>query len=271
MLYYEFRKIFNWKNVTVLLVLFLLSAGCFFIQMWGVKNGGDTAPAQMIYGEIKGMTVEEAGEYLRERTELIQDTLGREQEMETGYRKGKINADDYLQYRDLYHECYARQEITEHIYERWQETKQNGWQMVFDSYYNQLFDPGRIPWGFLLTIFFIGVFPVIREPGQLLRVLQVSRQGSAGLWRAKLRTVGILCALAAVLYTGAEYLIAAHFYPFYQLSAPVQSISVLSGMGIPVSIRTWFWVWAVCRIVSGVLAGEILFGIQYKLVQRILA
>ena len=259
----ECKKIFSGKKISILLLVFLFSCFLFFLQLKGVQNGGDTPVTQEIYQIIQGKTMSEAGEVLREEKERVETILGREYEMEEAYRKGEIEADEYIEYRDLYHECNVKREVVISVYERYLQMEKQGGEMVFDLYYNKLFDFKRISIGLLLSIILTSIFLVNCESKQLFSVLSATLIGNKGIRKVKLQVMGSVSAGIAILFTMMEYAIYMWFLPFSQLGMPVQSISVLCRIPFSITIGEWMLIYGLMRIVGSVLLGVVLFYIQY--------
>lgn len=263
MFWFECKKIFSIRKICIFLIIFLFSLAVFFLRLKGVQNGGDTSATQELYQWIQGMPMDEAGEILREEKERVENVLDREYEMEEAYSKGELSADEYVEYRDLYHECNAKRDVVTAVYERYLQIEAQGGEMVFDLYYNQLFDFKRIPFGMLLSIALMSMFLVSCESKQLFPVLRATLTGENGIRNAKLKALGSVSAGIALLFTIMEYVTYMYFLPFSQLEMPVQSILVLSQIPFSVTIGAWMFLYGLMRIVEGVLLGVVLFCVQY--------
>lgn len=255
---FECKKIFSVKKISIFLIIFLFSFFSFFLRLKGVQNGGDTVVTQELYQIIQGKTMNEAGEVLREEKERVENVLDREYEMEQAYRKGEIKPDEYIEYRDLYHECNVKKDVVISVYEHYLQMEKQGGEMVFDLYYNQLLDLERISFGLVFSIVLLSIFLVNCESKQLLPVLNATLIGNKGIKKVKLRVLGSISAGIAILYTLMEYAIYMWFLPFSQLGMPVQSISVLCRIPFPITIGEWLLFYGLMRIVGSVLLGLIL-------------
>ena len=80
---------------------------------------------------------------LRDRNKIFYSSALVEQE----YKEGKIEIDEYMRYRDDYHYMKNRSEAIDVVYERYQTNRKQGAWMIFDRYYEQLFQPERNQWG----------------------------------------------------------------------------------------------------------------------------
>lgn len=260
---FECKKIFSVKKISILLIIFLFSLFSFFLRLKGVQNGGDTIVTQELYQIIQGKTMNEAGEILREEKERVENVLDREYEMEKAYRKGEIKPDEYIEYRDLYHECNVKKDVVISVYEHYLQMEKQGGEMVFDLYYNQLLDLKRISFGLVFSIVLLSIFLLNCESKQLLPVLNATLIGNKGIKKVKLRVLGSISAGIAILFTLMEYVIYMCFLPFLQLGMPVQSISVLCRIPFPITIGEWLLFYGLMRTVGSVLLGLILFYIQY--------
>lgn len=257
MFWFECKKILSAKKISIFLIVFLCASVSFFLQLKGVQNGGDTRVTQELYQMIQGKTVEEAGEILREEKERVESILGREYEMDEAYRKGEITPDEYIEYRDLYHECNVKKDVVISVYEHYLLMEQQGGEMVFDLYYNKLFNFKRVPIGLLLSVVLLSIFLVNCESKQLLPVLNATLTGNKGIKKVKLQVQGSISAGIAILFTMMEYVIYMWFLPFSQLGMPVQSISVLCRIPFPVTIGGWLFIYGLMKVVGSVLAGTI--------------
>lgn len=263
MIYYECKKIFSMKNSIFLCLTILLSSVIFWVQMAGIKNGDNTKKLEQVYDIIRNQSLDEAERYLEGEKTRIQDTLAREQEMAEKYRKGELDADSYLQYRNQFHECEADEEVTAIVYERVQKEKDTSGRMVLDLYYNRLFEPGRIPWGLYLCVTVFAVFSVTCEKRQLLSALEATAYGKRGLWQGKGIAVLLFCLAAGGVESCMEFAIYRYFYPFCDLSAPVQSIQNLSEIRIPVSIAGWMVIHVGRNLLASMMTGMCVFGGGY--------
>lgn len=259
MLGFECKKIWNRKKAGVLLLLFVFSLVVFLVQLKGVENGSHTSISRELYQEIREKDMEETGAYLEAEKELVEHTLERKTEMEEAYRKGEVSADEYIEYRDLYHMCNVKGDVVFFLYDRFLLARENNWQMVFDPYYNKLLDMKRISWGLLLSVILIGIFPVACEPKRLRAVIKASPAGKKTLWKTKLQVVAIFSGMVTFLQITMEYLLYIRFCPIEQLSAPAQSIACLSGISLSITIGGWMILWAMLRLLAGVCLGCAVF------------
>ena len=259
MFWFECKKIFSTKKIGIFLMIFLFSLLAFFLRLKGVQNGEDTIITQELYQTIQGKTMNEAGEILRKEKERVENVLEKEYEMEKAYQKGEIKPDEYIEYRDLYHECNVKIDVVVSVYEHYLQMKKQGSEMVFDLYYNQLFDLKRISFGLVLSIVLLSIFLVNCESEQLLSVLNTTLIGNKGIKKVKLWVLISISAGIAILFTLMEYAIYMWFLPFLQLGMPVQSISVLCRIPFPITIGEWLIIYGIMRIVGSVLLGLIIF------------
>lgn len=239
MIRYEIKKIVNIKMLLCLLLVNILFCALFWMQSKGVEKAKNTKIMQSIYEEVGGKLTSANAEKVEAMKEKKDDILKNEGIIEKEYNEGKIGIDDYMKYRDEYHYMFSRSEVIEIIYEKYLVNKQNGSWMLFDGYYNQLFQPERNQWGLILSIFLLMVLLSCCEPVEFACVINITKKGKRGIWIEKLRTSVVLAVVMTILYGIEEYGIMASFFPIQYLDAPVQSISCLSGVHISVSIGEW--------------------------------
>lgn len=264
MIRYEIKKIINIKMLLCILFINILFCALFWMQNKGVDKAKNTKVMQNLYEEMGGEITHANAEKIQVLKEKKDEILDNENIIEKEYNEGKISIDDYMKYRDEYHYMYNRSEAIELIYEKYLFNQQNGSWMLFDGYYNQLFQPERNQWGLILSVFLSIVLLSCCEPVEFACVINVTKKGKHGVWLEKIKTILVLSVIMTMLYGFEEYGIMASFFPIQYLNAPVQSISCLSGVHISVSIGEWIALTMGMRIVvitvfSGVLCTVLYF------------
>lgn len=242
------------------LAIFIFSCIFSYVRFKGVYNAGNTKLLEKMYQGICGRVTEETIQKMEADKETIDTVIGEEDAMQQAYRKGEVNADDYMEYRKLFHECQNKAEAFDVMYGHYVEVRENGWHMVFDSYYNKLFDLDKKPWGLILSVFLMGVLLAYCDSEQMAAVLEITSMGKK-IWRIKSEVVMIFSAVAAVVYILAEYGAMAAFSSFGQLGAPVQSIGCLSGIRLSVSVGEWMLLTGGLTIVAAVVWGWLFLAI----------
>lgn len=268
MILYEIKKIVNIKILLCILFVNILFCTLYWVQNKGVENAKNTKVMQDLYEEIGGEITSAKAEKIEVLKEKRDDILSNESIIEKEYNKGKISIDDYMNYRDDYHYMYNRSEAIGLIYEKYLISQQNNSWMLFDGYYNQIFQLERNQWGLIISVFLLVISLLCCEPEEFACVINITKKGKYGVWLEKVKTILVLSVVMTLLYGFEEYGIMASFFPFQYLDAPVQSISCLSGVHISVSIGEWIALTMGMRIVvitvfSGVLC-TILYFIKNK-------
>lgn len=239
MIRYELKKIINIRILLCFLIVNFVFCCFFEMRNIGVKKAKNTKITQSLYDEVGGRITNANAEKIEALKKRKDDILGSEGIIEKEYKEGKISIDEYMRYRDEYHLMYSRNEAIELVYENYLDHRQKGLWMLFDGYYNQLFQPERNQWGLILSVFLLTVLLSCCEPVEFACVVSITRKGTRGVWLEKLKTVLALGAILTILYGIEEYGILASFFPMRYLDAPVQSISCLSGVWISASIGEW--------------------------------
>lgn len=260
MFWFEVKKVINKKNLFLFLAIFILSCIFYYIRFKGVYNAGNTKLLEELYRGVRGRVTEETVKKMEADRERIDTVIAEQYVMENAYIKGEVNVDDYVEYRDLFHKCQNEEKAFDVMYGHYLEVRENGWHMVFDSYYNKLFDLDKKYWGLILSVFLMGVLLAHSESEQLAAVLKITPMGKKVRY-TKFKVVMIFSAVAAVVYILAEYGIMAGFSSFEQLGAPVQSIGCLSAISLPVSIGEWMVLTGVLTIVAAVVSGSLFLAI----------
>lgn len=212
----------------------------FWLQNRGGEQAKSTGVLRSIYDEIGGEITEEKAEQIEMLKKEKDETIEKEGRVEQGYKEGKIKIDKYMRYRDDYHYMKSRSELIDVVYERYQTNQKQGAWMIFDRYYEQLFQPKRNQWGLILSIFFIISLLVCCETQEFSSVIKVTRKGKHGVWQEKLKTSMMSGVILTVLYALEECVIVTMFSSFYYLEAPVQSVSCLADVRITVNIGQWY-------------------------------
>ncbi|MCD7825890.1 MAG: hypothetical protein LUH14_08020 [Clostridiaceae bacterium] len=212
----------------------------FWIQNRGVEQARSTDMLRSIYAEIEGKITEEKAEKIEALKKEKDEILEKEATVEQEYKEEKIEIDEYMRYRDDYHYMNSRSEIIDAVYERYQTNRKQGAWMIFDRYYEQLFQPERNQWGLILSVFFIISLLVCCETQEFSSVIYVTRKGKCGIWKDKLKTVMMSGVILTVLYAAGECAIVSMFFSFDYLEAPVQSISCLADVQLTVNIGQWY-------------------------------
>ena len=134
MIRYELKKVVNAKSLLCLLAINILFLAIFQVQLKGVRQAKSTAKQQSIYRKIGGRITDTKAQQIEELKQKMDDILGKEGEIEQKYIKGKIDVDEYMEYRDSYHYMQNRSEEINLIYEKYQTNRKHGWWMIFDRY-----------------------------------------------------------------------------------------------------------------------------------------
>lgn len=268
MILFEIKKAGSRKTIGLLLIIYLVSCMISYLQFKGVDNVSNTHLSASIYQEVGGRITEKTSQKMEQEKKQLDTILSQEYEMEDKYNKGKIDVDDYMNYRDLYHQYDNKKDAVNYVYERYLTAKEKGLYMVFDSFYNQLFKIKTIQWGLILSIIMLSMLIVNCETKQLLTVLYCTPKGKIGIWSTKLKTVLFISVVFAALYNIAEYGIMTLFSSINQLGAPVQSISCLSSVKISVTIGQWIIVSLILRLIMAAFFGIIVFEILQLIKNR---
>lgn len=263
MIRYEIKKIINIKMLLCILFVNILFCALFWIQNKGVEKAKNTKVMQELYGEIGGEVTNANAEKIEALKGKKDDILDNESIIEQEYKEGKISIDAYMKYRDEYHYMYNRHEAIESIYEKYLESQQNHSWMLFDGYYNQIFQLERNQWGLIISVFLLVILLSCCEPKEFACVTAVTQKGKHGVWIEKLRTSVVLAVIMTVLYGIEEYGILASFVPIQYLDAPVQSISCLSNVRISASIGEWIAITMAMRIAIVIIFSGVLCTFLY--------
>lgn len=125
--------------------------------------------------------------------------------------------------------------------------------MIFDRYYEQLFQPERNQWGLILSVFFIISLLACCETQEFSSVINVTRKGKRGVRQEKLKTIMMSSVILTVLYALEECAVVTMFSSFQYLEAPVQSISCLADVRFSVNIGQWYIITLLLRILNTIL------------------
>lgn len=268
MIRYELKKVINVKSLLCILLINILFVAVFGIQVRGVQQAESTGKLQSIYHKIGGEITGEKAQQIETLKQKMDEILEKEGEIEQKYAKGKISVDEYMKYRDEFHYMQNRSGEINMVYERYQVNKKNGSWMIFDRYYEQLFQPSRNQWGLLLSVFLTILLLVCGETQEVNRVTAVTKKGSKGIWMEKLNTILVISLILTMLYAIEEAIVVSEFSPFQYLEAPVQSIACLSGVKVSVTIGQWWFMTLLLRIVNtsliAVIGCSILLRIKNK-------
>lgn len=263
MIRYELKKIVNIRMLLCFLIMNILFCCFFWMQDRGVEKAKNTEVMQSLYEEVGGEITDVNAEKIQALKEKRDDILGSESIIEKEYKEGKISIDDYMKYRDEYHYMYNRSEAIELFYEKYLVNQQNDSWMLFDGYYNQLFQPERNQWGLIFSVFLLTVLLSCCESGEFACVISVTQKGKRGVWLEKLTTILVLAMIMTILYGIEEYGIMASFFPIQYLDAPVQSISCLSDVHISASIGEWIAITMAMRIAIVIIFSGVLCTFLY--------
>ncbi len=262
MIIYEIKKIGSKKFIGLLLIIYFVSSFVFYLQFKGVDNAKNTHLIEEIYREVRGKINKESSQKIESIKNRLDTILGQEYEMQEQYNKGLIAVDDYVQYRNLYHEYKNKREAIEYVYGRYLTEKTEGRYMVFDSYYNQLFKLDQILWGLLISIILVSMMLVHGETRQLTAVLFCTPIGRRGIWMAKGKTILLFSVGVAIIYNLTQYGLMCHFSSIDQLGASVQSIECLSSVKLSITIGQWVVLTFLLRIIIAAILGVVLLTIQ---------
>lgn len=253
MIRYELKKIVSIKTILCLVIINALFLTLFWIQNRGVEQAQSTGVLRSIYDEIGGEITEEKAEQIEKLKKKKDETIEKERMVEQEYKEGKIEIDEYMRYRDDYHYMKNRSEAIDVVYERYQTNRKQGAWMIFDRYYEQLFQPERNQWGLILSVFFIIALLVCCETQEFSFVINVTRKGKRGVWQEKLKTIMMFSVILTVLYALEECAVVTMFSSFHYLEAPVQSISCLADVQFQLNIGQWYIITLGLRILNTIL------------------
>lgn len=260
---FELKKAINIKTVFLFILINAVSCTFFFLAHKGIKMSVSTRIEEEIYAQIGGELTKKKEDEIEALMEQNAEIIGSENDYENRYLKGEINIDEYMKYRDRYHFEFNRKEALESVYERYTVIRDTGNRLIFDAYYKLLFNPKRNMWGLILSFYLLAVLLSYCEPRELSPVLNVTAKGKSGIWRDKVRTAAFFSMLLVMVYAVTEHIVSAAFYPIKYLEAPVQSISCLSEVSLPISIGAWYALTLTVRLVVSALFTGILCSILY--------
>ena len=261
MIRYELKKVINRKAILCLGVINLLFLALFWIQVRGVKQAQSTEVLQSIYHKVGGEITEEKAEQIENLKGKMDEIMGAEGTVEQKYREGKLTIDEYMKYRDEFHYMKNRSDAIDNIYERYQTNRKQGGWMIFDRYYEKLFQPERDQWGLILSAFLLMCLLVTCETPELSCVICVTKKGKRGVRQEKLRAMAVFSVIFTLLYAVEECAVIFVFSRFPYMEAPVQSVSCLADVTIPVNIGQWYFITLLLRVFHMVLfsvAGSVL-------------
>lgn len=258
---YECKKIWKAKAVMGLLLINLIFCVVFWVQNRGVEKAKSTPALEELYEQIGGEITGENAEQIETLKNRLDNVFAIEASIEEKYNKGKMDIEEYMEYRDEYHAMVNKESAIEAVYEKYLVNRENGSWMIFDGYYNKLLQPDRIPWGLLLSVFLMALLLVYCENKELWSVIAVTRRGSRGVCREKIKTLVGFSTIFTIIFALEEGVISASFYSFRYLSAPVQSVSCLADVKISMSILAWFIFSLFLRIILADVFSFIVFSI----------
>ena len=247
MLKYEAKKIFGKKTILFFLVVYLLFCGLFMVQMYGVKNAKDTEKLIDQYSEIEGVLDAGNREKIIKEKEKMDEIFDLEYEIEEAYRVEKMDSDEFLAYRNEYHKYNNKKEVIDYLYERYV-TEGEKWNFVlFDGYYNQLFNPNRSQWGLLISCLIFSILLCQCENERLNNVLKTTQSGYKNILITKTKFCIIFSFALATGYILSEIVIYLYYHPLQYVLTPVQNVSCLSEVGISINILWWIILTTIIR------------------------
>lgn len=262
---FEWKKILRIKIILLFLLINVVSCLMFILQNQGVKNAVNAEKLENIYREIGGELTEERAAAIEAMKQTMDHVLAEESEIEQLYNEEKISVDDYMEYRNAYHQMNGRKEAVNLVYERYEANRETGGWMLFDAYYDRWLDPHRKHWGLALSVLLLAILLGGCEPHNLMPVLAVTHRGKYGVFREKLRVCVIASVMLTVIYGVEEMAISSFFYPLFYLDAPVQSIFCLSHVGVSVTVGQWILMMLGVRAaISALFAGVVCVLLFYK-------
>ena len=143
---YELKKVINAKTILCLVIIYMLFLALFWIRNRGVKQAQSTEMLQSIYLQIEGKITREKAQQIEALKGETDEIIGKEGAVEQDYREGKIDIDKYMKYRDEFHYMKNRSGAVNTIYKKYQINRKKGGWLIFDRYYEKLFQPERDPW-----------------------------------------------------------------------------------------------------------------------------
>lgn len=253
MIRYEVKKIMSIKMLLCLKILNALFLILFWMQNRGVEQAQNTEVLQSIYDEIGGEITEKKAEQIENLKKRKDEIIQKEGKVEQEYKEGTIEIDEYMRYRDVYHYMKNRSEAIDEVYERYLTNYEQGVQMIFDRYYEQLFRPERNQWGLILSVFLIIALLGSCETPEFTCLIHATKKGKWGVLHEKLKTMMVFSVMLTVLYAFEECVVATMFSSPPCGEAVIQSISCLADVKLRLNIGQWYLITLGLRILNTVL------------------
>lgn len=259
----EFYKTLISSPMWMIVVLLLATKCCINVNLYHPNE----SYSDRIYKEymtiLSGEMTDEKRQYLMEERNRIDTVLAKKDDMQLLYAKDEIPFDEYRSYLSEYNYAYSRNEcfliVENHAayIDNLEKEEKQAW-FLYDTGWKRLFSADT-DWTlyFVLVLLFTSVFSKEfhgrSSSGNFAQIMRVTKNGrNKSLIHKYLSSCAICIVVSAVWYM-VDVLSVYHSYEMPLLTAPIQSIEVMSAFMLNMTIGQFIVVFFAVKILADVI------------------
>lgn len=205
--------------------------------------------------KLEGKLTSEKEAYILGEQARIQKILSEQNDMKVKYEKNELTVDEYQSYSEELTDAQMRSTAFERVFEDYQFIKSFQGskiqpQFVYDTYWNDLLDPGNITPDIIVILLLLIVivnFVVNEFDSNMWSLISSSKYGRNSVIHAKLLSSLLIGASFPIVFTFFQYLLFKIAYCIPNSDVPIQSIQYFSHVGISISILKFYILLAFLR------------------------
>ncbi|MGN1410597.1 MAG: hypothetical protein ACI4XJ_10555 [Eubacteriales bacterium] len=264
--------------IAVLLIL------CVKVWYSWETNSPMNSYADAVYKEymtsLEGEVTEEKLDYLAGERAMIDETLGKQSEMQRAYVNGEIDFDEYRAYLSDYNYAYSRSQLLEvienhadYLIEKEAETGVKGW-FMYDTGWAKMYSEKADLFLYaaillLLTGTFASEYVSKSSSGSFAQLLRSTKNGRNRTFYAKLISSGMIALILALLTGAADVVVIVLGYDLPSMNAPLLSMEMFSEVEGSITVAQYFAVFFVMRMAASLIMAMLVCALSELLAKYI--
>jgi len=244
----------------VALVLILLAKVMYSTALYSAPKSYTDQVYYEYMTQLEGELTEEKAEWIRSEREAMDSVLRQKEEMQSAYRNGTIDFNEYCDYLSRYNYAQSRKEplqIIENHAEYLAEKNNGGW-FLYDTGWQKLYcgDADLFLYTAILLLL-AGIFSAEYftrgEKNGFIRILRSTKKGREKTFSAKLISAAIIALTLTLLTSAIDTFTIFANYKMPALSAPIVSIREFAALSPTLTVGEYLAVFLILRIVGALL------------------
>ena len=244
----------------IALVLILCVKGVYSVELYSAPSSYADDCYYQYMTQLEGELTDEKLALIRTERENIDSVLRRKEQVQSAYRAGEIDFNEYYDYLSRYDYAESRSEllqIIENHAEYLAESNNGGW-FVYDTGWQKLYsgDADLFLYTAILLLLagtFASEYISRGEKGEFARILRSTKNGREKTFSAKLISAAIMALTLTLLTSAIDIFTIFGNYKMPALSAPIVSIREFAALSPALTIGGYMVVFLILRIMGALL------------------